>query len=212
MYANLYGPTEATDICTYYIVDRAFEPGESLPIGHACNNCAVLVLDEEGRPVKPGEEGELCIRGSFLAMGYYNNEEKTREAFVQNPLNPHYPELIYKTGDLVRFNERGELLFVTRKDFQMKKMGYRIEPGEIEAAAGAVQGLRACACIYLEKEKKICLFYQGKERPEEVGAILGKRLPVYMMPDVCVRMDRLPLNANGKIDRKELKRQREKTQ
>ncbi len=209
IYANLYGPTEATDICTYYIVDREFSPGESLPIGHACNNCAVMVLDEEGRPAKEGQEGELCIRGSFLAMGYYNNPDKTKEAFVQNPLNPHYPEWIYKTGDLVRYNERGELVFVTRKDFQMKKMGYRIEPGEIEAAAGAVPGLRACACIYVPKEKKICLFYQGKEKPEEVGAILTKRLPSYMMPDECIKMDQMPLNANGKIDRKELKRQRD---
>lgn len=96
MFANLYGPTETTDICTYYIVDRKFENTETLPIGRHCNNCDVLIIKEDGTKAEKGEEGELCARGSFLALGYYNNPEKTSQVFVQNPLNKSYPEIIYK--------------------------------------------------------------------------------------------------------------------
>ena len=102
MFANLFGPTETTDICTYYIVDRKFEDGETLPIGRACDNCDVFVVKEDGTKAKQGEEGELYARGSFLAMGYYNHPEKTAAAFVQNPLNTAYPETVYKTGDLLK--------------------------------------------------------------------------------------------------------------
>ena len=80
-----------------------------------------------------GEEGEICIRGTCLTHGYYGNQEKTKEAFVQNPLNPYYPELIYRTGDIGKRNAKGELVFVSRKDYQIKHMGHRIELGEIEA-------------------------------------------------------------------------------
>ena len=116
----------------YYIVDRAFKDDESLPIGKACQNCDVFLLDENNQEVLDQSEGELCVRGSFLAMGYYNNLLKTKEAFIQNPLNHSYPEMIYRTGDLVKYNDRGELISITRTDFQIKHMGYRIELGEIE--------------------------------------------------------------------------------
>lgn len=112
-YANLYGPTETTDICTYYVVDRKFKDDETLPIGKHCNNCDVMILTEDNRLAEVGEEGELCARGSFLAMGYYNNPEKTKEVFVQNPLNTAYPEIIYKTGDLVKLNEKGEIIYIS---------------------------------------------------------------------------------------------------
>ena len=127
LFANLFGPTETTDICTYYIVDRKFSDGETLPIGRACDNCDVFAVKEDGTAANIGEEGELYARGSFLAMGYYNNPEKTAAAFVQNPLNTAYPETVYKTGDLVKRNENGELIYISRKDFQIKHMGYRIE-------------------------------------------------------------------------------------
>ena len=160
MYANLFGPTETTDICTYYIVDRKFENNESLPIGKACNNCDVMIIKEDGTKALNGEEGELCVRGSFLAMGYYNNPEKTSSVFVQNPLNRNYPEIIYRTGDIVKYNERGELIYLSRKDFQIKHMGYRIELGEIEATINNVEGISTCACIYDKENSKIVLFYQ----------------------------------------------------
>lgn len=203
LFANLFGPTETTDICTYYIVDRKFGDGETLPIGRACDNCDVFVVKEDGTEAKIGEEGELYARGSFLAMGYYNNPEKTAAAFVQNPLNTAYPETVYKTGDLVKYNEKGELIYISRIDFQIKHMGYRIEPGEIEAAASALDSVTACAAVYDSDKDKIILVYEGKKREiTEILSELRARLPEYMMPQTVRRIKAMPHNANGKIDRK----------
>ena len=133
-FANLFGPTETTDICTYYKVDRRFANEESLPIGKACENLEVFLLNEKNELVSVYDktEGELYVKGAFVAMGYYNNPQKTSEAFVQNPLNPHYSEIVYKTGDICKYNDKQELIYLCRKDFQIKHMGYRIELGEIE--------------------------------------------------------------------------------
>lgn len=205
MFANLFGPTETTDICTYYIVDRKFEDGETLPIGRACDNCDVFVVNECGNEAKIGEEGELYARGSFLAMGYYNNPEKTAAAFVQNPLNTAYPETVYKTGDLVKYNEKGELIYISRIDFQIKHMGYRIELGEIEAAANALGYVTACAAVYDSDRDKIILAYEGKKRESaEILSDLRLRLPEYMTPQIVKRIKAMPHNANGKVDRKKI--------
>ena len=205
MYANLFGPTETTDICTYYIVDRKFENNESLPIGKSCNNCDVMIIKEDGTQALDGEEGELCVRGSFLAMGYYNNPEKTASVFVQNPLNKNYPEIIYKTGDIVKYNKRGELIYLSRKDFQIKHMGYRIELGEIETTINNVEGISTCACIYDKEKSKIVLFYQGDKEKEDVIDASKKVLTTYMQPSSIIKLDRMPYNSNGKIDRVNLK-------
>ena len=207
MFANLFGPTETTDICTYYVVNRKFENTENLPIGNACNNCDVLVIKDDNTQAKQGEEGELCVRGSFLASGYYDNPEKTASVFVQNPLNKHYPEIIYKTGDIVKFNERGELIYLSRKDFQIKHMGYRIELGEIENAINNIEGIISCACVYNEDTAEIFLFYQAEKLEEDMVLESAKeKLPSYMCPNKIIKLDRIPYNANGKIDRVELKR------
>lgn len=205
MFANLFGPTETTDICTYYIVDRQFEDDEVLPIGKACQNCDVFLLDENNQEVLDDREGELCVRGSFLALGYYNNEEKTKEAFVQNPLNTSYPEMIYRTGDLVKYNERGELVYITRKDFQIKHMGYRIELGEIEAAVNSLEKIQNCAVIYDEIKDKIVLIYTGKIDDKGIMDGISHKIPHYMYPNVIVKKKVMPYNQNGKIDRKWLK-------
>ena len=203
LFANLFGPTETTDICTYYIVDREFSDGETLPIGRACDNCDVFAVKEDGTAADVGEEGELYARGSFLAMGYYNNPEKTAAAFVQNPLNTAYPETVYKTGDLVKRNENGELIYISRKDFQIKHMGYRIELGEIEAAAYASDGLSSAAVIYDKQEDKIILIYTGRQKDvSEIMNALKSRLPDYMLPQKIIRIKAMPINANGKTDRK----------
>ena len=207
-YANLFGPTETTDICTYYVVDRPFADDEPLPIGRHCNNCDVFIVTEDSREAKQGEEGELYARGSFLSAGYYNNPEKTAQAFVQNPLNTAYPETVYKTGDLVKMNERGEILYICRRDYQIKHMGYRIELGEIEAAASAIEGMQECACVYDEENDKLVLFYSARRLNEDaVFAALKDRLTAYMMPGRLVKLRALPHNQNGKIDRKQLKTQ-----
>ncbi|MCI9038301.1 MAG: amino acid adenylation domain-containing protein [Clostridia bacterium] len=206
LFANLFGPTETTDICAYYIIDRKLENTESIPIGRHCDNCSVMIIKEDGTEAQKGEEGELCVRGSFLAQGYYNNPVQTQKVFVQNPLNQAYPEIIYKTGDIVKENERGELIYLSRKDFQIKHMGYRIELGEIETAINAIDNIVACASVYDEKADKIVLFYQGDKLAEkDLLEQAGKRLPKYMCPNEIYCLDRMPYNANGKIDRKKLK-------
>ncbi len=205
LFANLFGPTETTDICTYYIVDRPFSPHETLPIGRACDNCAVLVITEDGKQAKNGEEGELYVRGSFLADGYYRNPDKTGAAFVQNPLNTAYPERVYRTGDLVKYNDRGELIYLCRKDFQIKRRGYRIELGEIEAAGNAINGIAICATVYDSNKDQLIFFYQGTIKEKEtIAHELAIRVPDYMLPDVLIQVKAMPYNRNGKIDRKHL--------
>lgn len=207
MYVNLYGPTEITCNCTFYKVDRPFADEEALPIGITFKNTDVFLLDAERKSlVEPGETGELCVRGSSLALGYYNNEEKTREAFIQNPLNPMYPETIYCTGDLVRYAEDGNLMFISRKDYQIKHMGHRIELSEIEIAINALPFVEAACCIYDEQEEKIVCFYQAAEQCDrELLRSLGKTLPKYMFPNRLEHYEKLPLNKNAKIDRTWLK-------
>lgn len=206
LYANLYGPTETTDICTYYVVNRKFSDDEPLPIGTHCNNCDVVIVNDRGEAAAPGEEGELYVRGSFLANGYYNNPEKTKEAFVQNPLNSCYPELVYKTGDLVRENEYGEIMYITRKDFQIKRSGYRIELGEIETAVSSLESIEENACVFDNDNDKIILFYCGRKADDsDIRECIASRLPAYFMPDKFVKLKQMPHNQNGKIDRKNLK-------
>lgn len=206
MFVNLYGPCEATDACTYYIVNRQFEEDEALPIGVPCENTSIIVLNEQNKLVNENEIGELCIKGSGLALGYYNNAEKTAEVFVQNPLNTMYPEIIYRTGDLVKYNEYGELMYVSRKDFQIKHMGHRIELGEIEIAAANIKEIETNACIYDDEKGKIVFFYVGKKLEGDViKNLLKKKVPDYMIPNIIIYMGKLPYNANGKIDRKKLK-------
>ena len=128
---------------------------------------------------------------------------------MQNPLNDRYPELIYRTGDLGRFNERGELIFVSRKDHQIKHMGHRIELGEIEANVNLLPGVSMCCCLFNKEKDKIELFYVGEDSEAELLTALKDKLPRYMLPNRLKRLERLPLTANGKIDRMSLKRETE---
>jgi len=205
LYANLYGPTEITVICTYYIVDREFRDDEPLPIGKACANKQALILTKGNKPAAISEMGELCIRGSSLALGYFNDEAKTDAAFVQNPLHHHYSDIIYRTGDLVFLNEQEEIIFVGRKDNQIKHMGYRIELGEIETALLSISGVNNTAVLYDDARKKIVAFITGKEDVKEVRKQAITLLPKYMVPSRWEVLEGFPLNANGKIDRLSLK-------
>ena len=206
MFVNLYGPIEINVDCTCFIVDREFKDDEKLPIGFPCRNTDILILNDQNQPAGTDEPGELCVRGTSLALGYWNNPERTAKAFVQNPLNPHYPELIYRTGDLVYRNNRGEIMFIGRKDFQIKHLGYRIELGEIEHAVLQVNGISNCCVAYHQNKKEIVLFYEGGQEltPASLRERLSAFLPKYMLPTVFNRMDLLPRNPNGKIDRQKL--------
>ena len=204
-YANLYGPTEITDACTYYIVDREFSDEEPLPIGIPMPNTDILVLNEKNEPVTGEEPGELCVRGTSLSMGYYRNPEKTREAFVQNPLNQAVPELIYRTGDVVKYNERGEIIYLSRKDFQIKHMGHRIELGEIETAVSSLPEISLNCCLYDEKRQKIVLFIEEELDKAYINEKISHLVPEYMLPNKVIRVEKMPINANGKIDRVKLK-------
>ncbi len=202
MYVNLYGPTEITCNCTYYICDREFANTEVLPIGQAFPNTEILLLDESLKPVSAGETGEICVRGTCLALGYYNNAESTRQAFCQNPLNPWYPELIYRTGDMGRVGNDGLLYFAARKDAQIKHMGHRIELPEIEATANALEYIENCCCLYDKGTSRILFFYQAKEPCDsQILKDLMQYLPKFMCPNKLIHLTSMPMNKHGKIDR-----------
>lgn len=193
-------------MCCYYRVEREFADDEAIPIGHPFENREILLLTGENRLAGEGEEGEICVRGTALTLGYYNDPVRTGEAFVQNPLNQAYPELIYRTGDMGRYNDRGELVFVSRKDYQIKHMGHRIELGEIEVNVNMLSGIRMSACIYDTKKGKIVLYFVGDLSEKELTATLKTKLPRYMLPNRIIRIESMPLTANGKLDRIALKR------
>lgn len=204
-FTNLYGPTEGTGMCCYYKVEREFGDEEKIPIGRAFDNREILLLTERGTLAEAGEAGEICIRGTALTLGYYNDPIRTGAAFIQNPLNTAYPEQIYKTGDIGRYNERGELVFVSRRDYQIKHMGHRVELGEIEENVNMLSDIRMAACIYDTGKGKIVLYYVGELSEKELTLILKAKLPRYMLPNRTIRLKEMLLTANKKIDRVALK-------
>lgn len=202
-FINLYGPIEITLDCTYYIVDKDIPNDIPIPIGYPCRNTDVLILNDQDEPAEVNAKGELCIRGTSLALGYWNDPEKTANAFVQNPLNKHYPELIYRTGDVVYKNPTGEIIFVGRKDFQIKHLGYRIDLSEIEhVIVNCFNTINNACVLYNKAKKEICLYYEGNEISiAEFRKKLLDFLPKYMIPTQFVAFSELPRNPNGKIDR-----------
>lgn len=205
MFANFYGPIEITLDCVYYTIEREIADDEPIPIGKPFRNTGILILDEDNQNITdPNKEGELCIRGTSLAMGYYNNPEKTSAAFVQNPLNHSYPETIYRTGDLVFINDRGEIVFKGRRDSLIKHMGYRIELGEIEHVIINTLKLVKNGCVvYNHQRKEITLYYEAEQErtAAEFRKAIGGTLPKYMIPVVFHHLPELKRNTNGKIDR-----------
>lgn len=207
-FVNLYGPIEITLDCTYHVIEERPKEDTPLPIGKACRNSDILILNENDEICGFNEEGELCVRGTSLAMGYYNNPEKTLNAFVQNPLNNSYPELIYRTGDIVNKDENDIIHFKGRRDTLIKHMGYRIELGEIEhMVVNEFKIVNYCCALYDYQNKKIVLYYENENEitPQEFRKKLSTIFPNYMLPNSFYRMDLLPRNTNGKIDRLKLK-------
>lgn len=201
-FVNLYGPTEITCNCTYHIIDRERSYPDGIPMGQAFPNEDVFLLDGDDQLVtSPNVVGEVCVRGSALALGYYRNPDQTAAAFPNNPLNPCYPERIYRTGDLARYSTLRELHFCGRKDFQIKHMGHRIELEEIERAVSNLPGVHRCCCVFHSEKHRLYAFYQGELTSKELRLQLLPTLPPYMIPNVFRQVDQFPLNKNGKIDR-----------
>ena len=201
LFVNLYGPTESTGNCLYYVIDREFGLTEKLPLGKPFANEDVLFLNEQNRPIQPGETGEICILGSCLALGYYRNPEKTAASFVQNPLNDRYPERMYRTGDIAELSSDGQYYFAARKDFQIKHMGHRIELEEIETYLNAADGVVRASCLFDTDKNKIVCCYMGEADQVSIINQLKKDLPKYMIPNIFIQLEALPVNKNGKIDR-----------
>ena len=229
VFVNLYGPTEITCNCTYYILNRHFENDEMLPIGRPFVNTRVFLLetpetDEENDAAESagdapagkvqriipasetGRRGEICVEGTGVALGYWNNPARTAESFTAKPGMPATLNRIYRTGDLGYYNNEGDLLFAARADNQIKHMGHRIELGEVEAALNAIDFIDVACCVYDQKKEKIVCVYQAKEEQRKaIIAALSDRLPKYMRPNKYLRMEQMPLNAHAKIDRRLLR-------
>jgi amino acid adenylation domain-containing protein len=208
---NLYGPTEAAIDVTAY---DCSQPGDALvPIGAPISNIQIYILDQHGNPQPIGIPGELHIAGDGLARGYLNRPELTQEKFVANPFRPG--TRMYKTGDLTRWLDDGNIQYLGRIDTQVKIRGFRIELGEIEARLSQVIGIldSAVAAQGEGAGKRLIAFYRAEESTadsivelpqEELRAHLLRTLPDYMVPSAFVSLAAIPLSSNGKVDRRAL--------
>jgi len=208
-FTNLYGPTETTIASSYYTLPGCPADEQApIPIGSACQGEELMILDEKLQPVPAGEVGDLYIGGVGLSPGYWRDSQKTAGAFIPSSNGNH----IYKTGDLARLGKDGLVYFVGRADSQIKSRGYRIELGEIEAALNILTGLKECAVVAIPsdgfEENLICCAYVPTNGDRNLNAslhrMLSQLLPGYMLPARWLALDRLPTNANGKIDRRKL--------
>ncbi|MBL6448216.1 amino acid adenylation domain-containing protein [Fulvivirga sp. 29W222] len=202
---NIYGPTEATIYSSGYSTSNADISGR-IPIGKPLNNVTLYVLDNQLKLQPLGVSGELCIGGAGLARGYLNNESLTSEKFVDNPYN--HGTLMYKTGDLVRWTNEGEIEFLGRIDHQVKIRGFRIELGEIEHHLAAYDQIREVVVMAKGSggDKYLAAYYVSDEEiaPASLRGYLKSLLPDYMVPSSYIHLESMPLNSNGKLDRKAL--------
>lgn len=211
-FTNLYGPTETTIASSYYRVSQCPPDDRTpIPIGIGCDGEELLVLNDQLNPVAPGEIGDLYIRGVGLSPGYWRSPEKTSAVFLRNPSDPS--DRIYKTGDLAKVGENGLVYYLGRADSQIKSRGFRIELGEIETALNSLGCLRECAVVAIDTDgfegKAICCAFVGLPQhavtPADLNKSLSDLVPAYMLPARWLHLDRLPQNANGKIDRPKLR-------
>jgi amino acid adenylation domain-containing protein len=211
-FCNMYGQTEANS-STYYWVDRLpTDASAILPIGRPFPNFEVFALDEGGRQVaRPGQEGELYVKASSVALGYWDESKKTEESFVKNPLRPDLNERIYKTGDLVRLDSDGNYVFLGRKDHMIKSRGYRIEIGEIESVLCNHPEVKTAVVIPIPDDfignrisAVVVPLTPSRITKSDVLKHCSTRLPKYMIPEIIEFRDSLPATSSGKVDRKEL--------
>jgi acyl-coenzyme A synthetase/AMP-(fatty) acid ligase len=208
-YWNLYGPTE-TNVCTAYELPRPFpaDRREPFPIGRVCSHLRGLVLGEDGREARPGEEGELCIAGPSLLDGYWELPERTAAAFHVGADGTRW----YRTGDVVVEEPDGNLRFLGRRDRMVKKRGYRIELGEIEACLYRHPAVREAATVAIEDEKKGVQIHAHLATQDgarlsiiKLKQFCSEHVPSYMIPDVFHFRDALPKTSTDKIDYQKLR-------
>ncbi|HEX3129216.1 MAG TPA: amino acid adenylation domain-containing protein [Thermoanaerobaculia bacterium] len=200
---HVYGPTESTTFASWHLVEAVPDGATTVPIGRPLGNTALLVLDPDLRPVPVGWTGELYVGGDGLAWGYANRPELTAERFVPHPLAER-GERLYRTGDLVRRRGDGAIEFLGRADFQVKIRGFRIELGEVESALLALPGIREAVVLVAGDGGDRRLIAYVAPRLDGLREALASRLPAFMVPSAFVTLDALPLNPNGKIDRRAL--------
>ncbi len=205
-FINQYGPTETTASCTYFEVKEKAKEDTVLPIGKPYEHYSVIVLKEDDSLADVNEEGEICVLGPALALGYYREKELTKKSFIQNPLNDSYPELMYKTGDLGKKDEKGILWFLGRKDRQIKHMGHRIELDEIEMTAMRILGVDECSAQYDKEKEVLYLFYSGEAVAKEISIHFRTNMPAFMVPRKIKKLEELPKLPNGKKDMQEIKK------
>jgi amino acid adenylation domain-containing protein len=204
---NLYGPTE-TNVCTVYPVED-LAADQSIPIGRACANTAVFALNEKDEPIRKGEVGELIVRGSTVMKGYWGHPDLTADVRVRRPVEGGGTESVYRTGDLVTINEKGEYLFIGRRDHMIKSRGFRIELGEIEAVLVDHPGVQEAAVVAIPDDEAgnrikavIVRTAAVSLTREEIETHCAKKLPRYMIPDVIEFCKALPRTSTGKTDKK----------
>ena len=201
---NMYGPTETTIDCAAMHLTREYRDDEPIPIGRACRNKQIILLKDDLTEAQPGEPGEICVRGSGVAAGYFADPAKTDAAFIQNPLCPDFRDILYRTGDMAVLREDGYLYFLARRDGQIKHMGYRIELGEIEVALHSLAGMQAAACLYDAARDRILCVYAGGMEPDALAKDLRKLLPKYMLPKQIHCISQFPVTNSNKTDRKKI--------
>lgn len=204
-FVNLYGPTEITCNCTYYRMDRTHVLPSVLPIGIPFPNEKVFLLNEDDSMITTPETiGEICVGGAGLALGYYGDDQLTKQKFIQNPINRSYYERIYRTGDLGYYDLAGNLCFSGRKDFQIKHMGHRIELEDIERTMMQHDGVTQACCVFDEDKSRLYAAFVGTVLSSELHSMLSAELPVYMVPRKIICLKSMPLTKNGKTDRREV--------
>ncbi|MFH9424286.1 amino acid adenylation domain-containing protein [Streptomyces sp. NPDC017529] len=203
---NAYGPTECSDDVTHHFMDVGHE-GVRVPIGRPIVNTSLHVVGGDGRPRPIGSYGEICVTGAGVGLGYVNDEERTTAAFAPNSLDDR-SAMLYRTGDIGRWLPNGLLDCAGRRDGQVKIRGYRIELSEVDGAVNRLTGVETAVTLARDVtgEKRLVTFYTGTAEPDrdEFKRQLAEIIPDYMHPEILVRLDAFPLNANGKTDRKAL--------
>jgi acyl-coenzyme A synthetase/AMP-(fatty) acid ligase len=207
---NLYGPTE-TNVCTYFQVGPIPETQiEPVPIGEAIDGVEVFGVTDRGTIARPGEVGELYVRGPTVMQGYWGDEDRTKRSLVPDPRGTGFDAPVYRTGDLVRQGPDGNYRLLGRRDHQIKSRGYRIELGDIESALFGHPAVVECAVVALPDPlvtNRIVAFAATKEpvSQRELARFCGERLPRYMVPEQIELMASLPKTSTGKVDRQALR-------